>query len=137
MTCTTQQMVNAMSYILIGAHSIREKVIKRGRVVDWIVTELEGETIIVADETTIFIFDLEQSCLHKLIGWTYSYSQIVNVFHEGDESRIRVLINVERDIRSVLQKVRPSTKTADRIKKITAFAVFLNPRICQLLDRKP
>lgn len=128
-------MVVVMSFVLVGAKTIRERIVKHGRVVDWIVEELEGQTIIYADEKSIFIFDLEQSYLHKLIGWTYSYSQIVNVFHEGDQSRIRIHINVERDIRSFFQKARPSVKTKERIKRITAFAVFLYPRICQILDR--
>lgn len=101
--------------ILVGARAIREDVVKPGRIVDWIFTDVRGGTVIYGDALSIFIFDLQMRVLHKLIGESYGRSEITKIRYHKQEVIARVHLDVARDVQAGLQNTHPPQDTLLRL----------------------
>lgn len=97
-----------MSVVIAGAKGLREIVIEPFKVVHWIICGLEGEAVIYADDGAIFIFDLQERKLHKLIGEeSYSFNVITNVWYNRGVMRVEVQMDVEHDLLAGLRPGMP------------------------------
>jgi len=97
-----------MSVVNAGALGFREVVVEPFRVVHWFIWDLQGQAAILADEGSIFIFDLERKRLHKLVGdESYGWCEITEVVCEENVTRVTIHIDVQRDLTAGLAPEKP------------------------------
>ncbi len=123
-----------MSVVLAGARRIREQVVVPMRIVDWVFTDLDGEVVIYADQYAIFVFDLVQRRLHKLVGESYSFNDITEIRRHGTDTIARVRLDVASDVAAGLTNAQASHAALTRLVELTAMHPATQTRVRRLLQ---